>query len=143
MAEKSEKKPDAAAGGAAGAGKDHGKEKEAPAAAHGAGGGGLFTKLPVLLGGVMIIEAVVLFAGFKFLGGGGPHTAAAAELATQTTGEGKSDGKDGAKSTDDKSTVEIQVVDFRAPNKLSGRTFLYDVSIFLVTKAEYQDKIKE
>jgi flagellar basal body-associated protein FliL len=141
MAEKAEKKADAGAAGADR--KDHGKEKEAPAAAHGGGGGGLFTKLPVLLGGVMIIEAVVLFAGFKFLGGGGPRTAAAAELAMQTTGEGKSDGKDDAKSTDDKSTVEIQVVDFRAPNKLSGRTFLYDVSIFLVTKAEYQDKIKE
>ena len=142
MAEKAEKKPDAAAGGAAGGGKDHGKEKEAPAAAHGGGGGGFLTKMPVLLGGVMIIEAVVLFAGFKFLGGA-PRTAAGAELALQTTGDGKSDGKDDAKSTDDKSTVEIQVVDFRAPNKLSGRTFLYDVSIFLVAKAEYQDKIKE
>ena len=142
MAEKVEKKPDAA-GGAAGADrKDHGKEKETPAAASGGGAGGFLTKMPVLLGGVMIIEAVVLFAGFKFLGGA-PRTAAGAELAMQTTSDGKSDGKDDAKSTDDKSTVEIQVVDFRAPNKLSGRTFLYDVSIFLVTKAEFQDKIKE
>ena len=38
--------------------------------------------------------------------------------------------------------VEIQVLDFRSPNKISGRTYLYDVSIFLVTKAEHQEKVK-
>ncbi len=150
MAEKAEKKPEAAPAAAADK-KDHGKEKEpAAAAGHGAaagGGGGLFTKMPVLLGGVMIIEAVVLFAGFKFLGGA-PKAAAGAELAaTSPAGEGKGDakgeGKGDAKTADSKATVEIQVVDFRAPNKLSGRTFLYDVSIFLVTKADLADKVKE
>jgi flagellar basal body-associated protein FliL len=142
MAEKAEKKPDAAAAGGGADRKDHGKEKDAPAAAHGGGGGGLMTKMPVLLGGVMIIEAVVLFAGFKFLGGA-PRAASGAELTMAPTGDGKTANKEDAKAADDKSTVEIQVVDFRAPNKLSGRTFLYDVSIFLVAKAEYQDKIKE
>jgi len=145
MAEKAEKKPDAAgpAGGADKKDHGHGKEKDAAAAAGPAGGGGLLTKMPVLLGGVMIIEAVVLFAGFKFLGGGAPRTAAGAELAaTSPAGDGKTDGKDDSKGASAK-TVEIQVVDFRAPNKLSGRTFLYDVSIYLVAKAENQDKIKE
>ena len=52
MAEKQEKKPEAAA----------------PATEKKGKGGGLLTKTPVLLGGVMVIEAVVLFAGFKFLG---------------------------------------------------------------------------
>ncbi|MBV8781172.1 MAG: hypothetical protein JO353_07220, partial [Phycisphaerae bacterium] len=33
-------------------------------------GGGLFTKLPVLFGGVMIIEALVLFVGFRVIAGG-------------------------------------------------------------------------
>jgi flagellar basal body-associated protein FliL len=146
MAEKAEKKPEAAPAGGADK-KDHGKEKEpAAAAGHGAagGGGGLFTKMPVLLGGVMVIEAVVLFAGFKFLGGGAPRAAAGAELTAVAPAGEKGDGKAGdAKTVDSKATVEIQVVDFRAPNKLSGRTFLYDVSIYLVTKAEFSDKIKE
>ena len=59
MAEKAEKKPEAPAPSAAG-------EKKA--------GGGLLSKTPVLIGGAMIIEAIVLFGGFKFLGGGGPKT---------------------------------------------------------------------
>jgi flagellar basal body-associated protein FliL len=124
-------------------------KKEAPrehGKAAGAGGGGFLTKLPVMLGGVMLIEAVVLFAGFKFVGGGSPRAAAAAELAVEKTApdtEAKGDGaKTDAANADPKSTVEIQVVDFRAPNKQSGRTFLYDVSIFAVTKAEFEDKVK-
>jgi flagellar basal body-associated protein FliL len=148
MAEKAEKKPEAAA--PAGDKKDHGKDKAPPAegGAHAApsGGGGLFTKMPVLLGGIMIIEAAVLFAGFKFLGGGAPKAAAGAELTAteKTAGDAKGEGgKDDAKTPNAKSTVEIQVVDFRAPNKMSGRTFLYDVSIFLVTKSEFADKVKD
>lgn len=143
MAEKAEKKPESAAP-AGGDKKDHGKEKEAAPGAHGGGGGGgLLTKMPVLLGGVMIIEAVVLFAGFRFLGGGAPRAAAGAELSAPATGDAKTDNKDDVKAAASKATVEIQVVDFRAPNKLSGRTFLYDVSIFLVTKAEFADKVKD
>src|SRR5678815_2292221 len=73
MAEKAEKKPDAApaapaAGGAAGAAP---AAKDGHGAAKGGGGiGALLGKTPVMLGGVMILEAAVLFAGFKFLGGG-------------------------------------------------------------------------
>jgi flagellar basal body-associated protein FliL len=36
----------------------------------------------------------------------------------------------------------LQLVDFRAPNKTSGRTFLYDVTIYVVTKSVYLDKVK-
>ncbi len=69
MADKAEKKSDAAApsAGDKGDGKGHVK------------GGGLMTKTPVLLGAVMLLEAVVLFAGFKFIGGG-PRAATGAEL---------------------------------------------------------------
>ncbi len=139
MSEK-EKKPDAAHAAPAAEKKEEGKEKEAA-------GGGFLTKLPVLLGGVMLIEAVVLFAGFKFIGGGSPRAAAGAELsAVEKGGEGEAKGtgeggKPGA-PTDQKAPIEIAVVDFRAPNKLSGRTFLYDVSIFAVTKTEFGDKVK-
>ena len=124
MAEKAEKKPDSAAP-PAGA-----KASDAPESS------GLLTKTPVLLGGVMIIEALVLFAGFKFLGSG-PKPSSGAEL----VGE---DGRSGAKgeSTGNK-TVEIPVVDFKAPNKANGRTFLYDVSIFVVAKPQFEQRLKD
>jgi flagellar basal body-associated protein FliL len=144
MAEKPKKEPEAA---------PPAKKEEAPkehGKAAGGGGGGFLTKLPVLLGGVMLIEAVVLFAGFKFIGGGSPRAAIGAELAAEKSapaggdakgGEGEKSGATGA-AADPKSSVEISVVDFRAPNKMSGRTFLYDVSIYVVTKAEYEEKVK-
>lgn len=123
MAERAEKKPEAAPPPT----KPPGKE----------GKGGLLTKTPVLLGGVMLIEAVVLFAGFKVLGGK-PPAAVGAELA-QKDGDGHGSGKGSA----DKKTVEIPVAEFKALNKSEGRTFLYDVSIFVVTKSEYQQRVEE
>lgn len=142
MAEKPEKKPDgapaasapAAGGGGAPAGK---KEK--------GGIGGLLGKTPVMLGGVMILEAAVLFAGFKFLGGGGPAPAGAnvitdpaADPHNAKDGHG-ADGKPGPKAK----TVELLVLEFKAQNKQSGRTFLYDVSIYLVTKSEFETQVKD
>ena len=125
MSDKPKKEPEADK-------KDHGKEAAA-------GKGGLMAKTPVILGAVMLIEAVVLFAGFKLLGAGSGHTAAGAELATTQPAGG-----DKAGSPDDKkATVELPVVDFRAPNKLSGRTFLYDVSIYVSTSTLTQDKVKD
>ena len=149
MAEKAEKKPDAAAAPAAAGGAAPaagGGPAAAPAAAgHGkkgaAGIAGMLGKTPVMLGGVMLLEAVVLFAGFKFLGSG-PKTAAGADLAT-TENHGQSHGKGEATGGPGASTVELQVLEFRAQNKLSGRTFLYDVSVYVVTKSEFADKVKE
>jgi len=120
MAEKAEKKPDAAGGHAAGEDKKEGK------------GGGLLTKTPVLLGAAMFLEAIVLFAGFKFLGGS--PKPASAEITADKDGAGKTPEK--------KKTVEVQVLDFRAPNKVSGRTLLFDVSIRVIVKGEDEDKVK-
>ena len=78
MAEEAKKKEAAPAAAAAPAA--HGDKKEE---GKGKGGGGLMSKLPVLLGGVMIIEAVVLFAGFKFLGAGAKPAAASVELTAE------------------------------------------------------------
>ena len=128
MAEKSEKKP------------------EAPAADKSPAKGGLMRRTPVLLGAVMVLEAAVLLAGFKMLGGGGPSTAAGAELATgegddpRGDGHGETHGKSG--KSEKKKSVELLVLDFKAPNKASGRTFLYDVAIYVVTKSEYESKVK-
>jgi flagellar basal body-associated protein FliL len=111
------------------------------------GGGGLLSKTPVLLGVVMIVEAVVLFAGMKFLGAS-PKDAVGAEL-TASSGHGGASasgghGADGgAAKPDGKKSVEIQVVDFRAPNKQTGRSYLYDVTIFAVTKAEFEKQVGE
>ncbi|HTL27741.1 MAG TPA: hypothetical protein VL282_00905, partial [Tepidisphaeraceae bacterium] len=76
-------------------------------------GGGLLGKMPVLLGGAMIIEAVVLFAGFKFLGSGA-HNAGAAPTELVTTEKGEShaeggvEGKEGeAKPIKRGKTVEV------------------------------------
>jgi len=132
MAEKADKKHDAAPAA------DKGKEG---AAAEKKAGGGLLTKLPVLLGGVMILEAAVLFAGFKFMGGA-PKLAAGAELANP---DRPGSGEAGAKSdgvSDPNKACELQVVDFTSPNKTSGRTYLYDVSIYVVTRFSHQEKVK-
>ena len=145
MSDKAEKKPAEPA-----------KEGDAHGAKKAAGGGimGLLTKLPVMLGGVMIIEAAVLFAGFKFLGSGNPNAVAGADLtkehasAEEGHGEaaaegGHGEGADGAPvKVDPKKQVELLVVEFRAPNKQSGRTFIYDVSIYLMTRGQRVEKTK-
>ena len=122
MAEKQEKKAPAAATAAA-----------APAAAAlplASAKAGLLTKTPVLLGGVMVLEAAVLIGGFKMFGSK-PPVAAGAELST-----------DAAKAEKEK-TSEIPVVEFKALNRSSGHTFLYDVSIFGVVKVSNEDRVKE
>jgi flagellar basal body-associated protein FliL len=155
MSDKAEKKPDAPA--ASGEKKDSAAakpgaetKKEAPA------GGGLLSKTPVLLGGAMIIEAAVLFAGFKFLGGGRPAAASGAELSAEEKVESKSEGghegehvekgekgERPAKPIDKKKAVEVRVLEFKAPNKMTGRTFIYDLKICVLTKAEFQSRVED
>jgi len=147
MAEKADKKADAPAEGEA---KDAGGHKD------GGGGGGLFAKTPVLLGIVMVVEAMVLFAGFKFLGGGPKSTHADIELSHDEGGhdahgeggghdehgEGKSGGGGGG-STDKNRLVELNVVDFKAPNTMNGRRYLYDVSVYVSVKGDFETKVKD
>jgi flagellar basal body-associated protein FliL len=106
----------------------------------------LLSKTPVLLGAAMIIEAVVLFAGFKFVGGGRTASAAGAELAL-SEGHDAGSHEPGAGSDtspdDPAKTVEINLLDFKAPNSRSGRNFLYDVSIYVVTKGEHQKTVSQ
>jgi len=120
------------------------KESEAPAPAperaSDKGGAGLLAKTPILLGGVMLIEAVVLFAGFKFLAGGAPKTAVGADLVE--TGSASGD-KAAPTTQNDNELVEIQLVDFKALNKLSGHSFLYDVSIYVTVKPEFSDRVTQ
>ncbi|HEY1685843.1 MAG TPA: hypothetical protein VGG19_13850 [Tepidisphaeraceae bacterium] len=120
-------------------------EKKDAAPASAGGGGGLLSKTPILLGAAMLVEGAVLIAGFKFLGGG-PKSSQAVELAAaaQAAEKGGEGGEKGAAApADKKSPVEIPVVDFRAPNKQTGRTYLYDVSIYVVAKQENGDLVKD
>jgi len=147
MADKAEKKTDAAAADKKDAGKKPAAapEKGAPAASGAGGAAGLLNKTPVLLGGVMLLEAIVLFAGFKFLGGGHPQQASGSEIVSEESGgHGEhGEGGEGKSSGDKRKVMELEVLSFRAPNKLSGRTFLYDVSIYVVAKSENEKRIKE
>jgi flagellar basal body-associated protein FliL len=98
----------------------------------------LLTKLPVLLGGVMIIEAAVLFGAFKMLSGG-PKEVEGAELQAKE-GETKAKAEDG---TELPAHAELLAVEFRAPNKRTGRTFLYDVAIFVSVPGEKMEEAKK
>ena len=150
--------------------------------------GALLTKLPVLLGGAMTLEAVVMLLAFKLLAGGPKAADAAvtlddksAEHAAKTEdkaeaghdapakaeheapakaavehepapkaeghGEAKAEGHGEAADPaagpiDSKRPVEIMVVEFRAPNKIGGKTFLYDVSMYAVTKAKNKSVVE-
>lgn len=98
----------------------------------------LLTKLPVLLGGAMVIEAILLVGVMKMLSGG-PSTAEGAELALAEPAAGEH-GADG--EIDPNGQAEIVAVEMRAPNKLSGRTFLYDVSIYVSVKNANLETVK-
>ena len=72
--------------------------------------------------------------------------AAHAHAAPAGDGHGAEAGKDGAapvKKYDKKKSYEVPLVEFRAPNKMSGRTFLYDISIFVLAKGESVKKVQD
>jgi flagellar basal body-associated protein FliL len=126
MSEKAAKKPDAEA-----APKADDKAKAAK--------GGIFTKMPVLLGGVMVIEAAILFAGFRFLGNK-PQAAAGAALVGGEGGEGPAGEKGAGKKG---KMVEIPVGDFKALNRANGHTFLYDLTIVIIVKTQDEQRVTD
>ncbi|MGA2497571.1 MAG: hypothetical protein ABSH20_07505 [Tepidisphaeraceae bacterium] len=113
-------------------------------------GGGKLGGLPVMLGVVMIVEAAVIFAGVKFMGGL-PKTAGAEPVAEASGGHGESaaatggHGEEGGggehAKVDPKKVVEITVIEFKAPNRATGTTYIYDVKIAVTTRAENKDKV--
>jgi flagellar basal body-associated protein FliL len=146
-AEKAEKKPEAAAPAKDAHG--GGDKKEGGDAKK---GGGLMAKTPVLFGIVMVLEAVVLFAGFKFLGGGPKH-ADAISLTKEEAGDAhgkKDDGHGGhdehgdkPKAPGDKERLVEVLTNFKAINSQNGRRFIYDLSISAVVNGEFEEKVKE
>ena len=138
--------------------KERKEEKPAPppeAPAKEKKAGGKLGGLPVMLAVVMIVEAGVIFAGIKLLGGS-PKTAGAepaAETASDAHGEAAAasggHGEHGAGSgggekakVDPKKVVEITVIKFKAPNRATGTTYIYDVEISVTTKGgENKEKV--
>src|SRR5437870_8872592 len=133
--------------------KNDSEEKGSSASAHpseekksaaGGGAGGLLKSTPALLGVVMLVEALVLFAGFKMFGGA-PHSAQAADATSEEEGghgEGGHDAHGGPIKGEKRKVVELQVLEFKAPNKQSGRLFLYDVSVFVTVKTEFKERVE-
>lgn len=109
----------------------------------GARGGvkGLLTKLPVLIGGVMLVEAALLLGAVKMLGGG-PGSAAGAAVEEEGDGLGE-DGEAGNPFAFGMDYAEVAVDSFRAPNHLNGRTYLYDVDISVRVKADVREKVEK
>lgn len=146
----SEKPKEKKSEGEAAAGDAHGAKKAGMAA--------LLTKLPVLLGGVMVIEAAVLFGAFKMLGGS-PKAAEGAELHAKGEGDEEGEGADahgtsssggdhgaaaapGEVKISPKGKYTLPIVEFRAPNKVSGRMFLYDVDLQVQVSGANLPKVK-
>jgi flagellar basal body-associated protein FliL len=139
MAEKAEKRPEERAPPPPSAAA-HGAAEKKPAAS-------MLKSTPIMLGAVMLLEAVVLFVGFKFIGAGAAP-AHGANLETTEGGPGEAapgaPGEGGAPAkADPKAKVELKVLEFKAPNKQNGRTFFYDVVIYLVAKGEFKEKIEQ
>jgi flagellar basal body-associated protein FliL len=142
MAEKPEKKgEEKAAPASAPAARPTGGEEKKPAAAK----GGLFKSMPVLLGVVMVLEAAILFAAFKMFGGG-PKAAHGADLATANSheGGGKAGGSGGAAAKGgEKDLVELQILSFKSPNKVSGKTYLFEVTVIALTKPDCKETLEQ
>lgn len=123
------------------------------------GGSGGLMRTPIVVGAVMLVEAMVLFAGFKFLGAtpkvvvGAQFTNAEAPAegahgaAAPAEGGGHGEaaaGEGGAAGTASKAKfVEVPILEFKAPNKRSGRTFLYDVSFVASVKGDSAEKVRD
>ena len=110
----------------------------------------------------MVVEAAVLFGAFKMLGGG-PAPAAAAELhgAADAHGEEGDDGEadaahgEAAESgghgeaasaepkVNPKGKYALSVIEFRAPNKVSGRMYLFDVAIEAQVTGANMKRVKD
>ena len=99
---------------------------------------GLLTKLPVLIGGVMIVEAAVLLVGVKMLGGG-PAPADAHDVAEVQLDDHGNPIPAGPAHDE---IVEVPVDALRAPNVLNGRTYLYDVEISVRVKAADKEHVE-
>ncbi len=86
-------------------------------------------RLVILVGGILVLEAVLIIGAMMFLGG--PAQVEAAEVAAVLT------------TPQEERIVEILVLDAKLPNNKSGATYLYDVEIYVQVKKRYADKVND
>ncbi len=84
----------------------------------------------LVVGGLMLLEGVGIFVAVKFMGGG-PDTLQADGIGGGSDGEGKM------------SSSEVRVTDFMAINDVSGRVFVYQLSVYAEIDAEESQKIED
>jgi flagellar basal body-associated protein FliL len=119
-----------------GSGPSHAPEEKKSGSGAGAA---ILKSTPALLGVVMVVEALVLFAGFKMFNGA-PQSAGADEVENAEGANGSLKGI--PVKSEKKKLTELNVLEFKAPNKQTGRLFLYDVSVFVTVKAEFKERVE-
>ena len=86
-------------------------------------------KLILVVGGILVLEAVVIIGAMMFLGG--PPDVEAAEVPAVLD------------APEDEQIVEILVLDAKLPNNKSGVTYLYDTEIYVQVKKRYETEVAE
>jgi len=132
MADKKQKESEDRGGGA-----ERGSEEKKPGGG-GGGGAAILKSTPTLLGVVMLVEALVLFAGFKMFNSA-PSSAHAADVGEDEHGNTT---HGAALKSEKKKVMELNVLEFKAPNKQTGRLFLYDVNIYVTVKTEFKERVE-
>ena len=100
---------------------------------------GMLTKLPVLVGGAMAVEAAVLIGVFLIFSGGPAEADAHGD-----DGHGEVEYDDHGNplpAADHGEMAEVEVGKFRAPNRLNGRTYVFDVEIGVRVKGDVAEKV--
>ena len=85
--------------------------------------------LMIVVGGILVVEAVVIIGAMMILGG--PADVEAADVPAVLT------------TPEDERIVEILVIDAKLPNNKSGMTYLYDTEIYVQVKKRYSDPVAE
>ena len=86
-------------------------------------------RMILLVGGILIIEAVVILGAIMFFGGPADVEA----TSSQAT----------AHLPEDERIVEVLVLDSRLPNSKTGITYLYDVEIYVQVKNRYAVRVSD
>lgn len=87
-------------------------------------------RLMIVVGGILVVEAVVIIGAMMVLGG--PADVRAADVAPASV-----------ETPEEEQIVEILVLDGKLPNNKSGVTYLYDTEIYVQVKKRYADKVAE
>ena len=86
-----------------------------------------------VIGGVMLVEALVMVVLVRSFGGGAPQEA-------QAVGPGGLDTSAGQKASE---KVEVEIVSLRATNEKAQRPVIYQLSIFAVVPSEYEEEFRQ